>query len=374
MPNLAILGAGGIGATFGAYMARAGLAPVLIDPWFHHVEAIRENGLTLLSPEDEFNVPIRILHIDEFPEIRQPINHLFIALKSYDTEWALRLAQPYLAPTATIVSLQNGVNEETLIRLGERRRTVGCVVALSAELVQPGVVRRTSGPEWPAGVLGELDGQERVRTKNLSRLLSSVGKTTITDNIWGELWAKLTLNTFNNSLSGATGFTTRELWSNPRAIEVEIHVAGECAEVAEKLGIDMESVLFDISPKELVSAHRGNASAWNSVSAKLNRAADKRRGKRENRSSLLQDLFRKRRTEIDYLNGYVCGKGLKAGVKTDWTAAVWRLVRQVERGSLIPEPANLDLLDLSAASLSGDDRGQHQTRRRSNSREAQPRG
>ena len=62
------------------------------------------------------------------------------------------------------------------------------------------------------------------------------------------------------------------------------------------------------------------------------------------RPSMLQDVMRGRRTEIDYLNGYVVDEGRRVGVTTPFNAAIVRLVHQHGVGTLKPDPKNLDPL------------------------------
>ena len=143
--RLAIMGAGAVGGYVGGHMARAGADVTLIDPWPEHVDQIKNQGLYLKSPEREERVRVKAMHLHEVQSLfRDPIDIAFIATKSYDTEWATRMIRPYLAPQGFVVSLQNGINEESIAGIVGWGRTVGCVVsAIGVEAYEPGRIMRT---------------------------------------------------------------------------------------------------------------------------------------------------------------------------------------------------------------------------------------
>lgn len=305
--HVVIFGAGAVGGTTCGYLAHAGANLTIVDPWFQNVEAIRRDGLRLESPDGDILAHVQALHLDEL-ERAAPIDTLFLALKSYDTEWAVRYCAPYLSPNGVVVSLQNGLNEERIAQMIGADRVIGCVVHFAGLLAEPAHVVATSGSAWPAYTLGELDGTQTDRVAGIARLLSRVGKTAITNDIWGALWAKLTLNVMTNGLAGIAGFTTRELWLHPIALEYVIALAGETIAVADSLGLLLGPVAppgidAPITADSIRAASSGDRSARDLVARQLAQVAQRRVGKHENKPSLLQDLARGRRTEIDYLNG-----------------------------------------------------------------------
>ncbi len=130
--RIAILGAGAVGGYCGAYMAAAGEDVILIDPWPAHVEAMRQSGLRVTHAMEvpELRVPVRALDITEVQGLAKepPIDITFICMKSYDTAWSTMLIRPYLAPSGYVVSLQNGINEETIAGVVGWGKTLGCIV------------------------------------------------------------------------------------------------------------------------------------------------------------------------------------------------------------------------------------------------------
>jgi 2-dehydropantoate 2-reductase len=345
---IAIAGTGAVGGTTAAHLLRAGHDVLLVDGWHQNVEAIRQDGLMLKGREGDFRVECRPLHLDELSRLDSRIDVVLLAVKSYDTEWMVRALLPSLAPDACIVSLQNGINEERIAALAGRERTVGCVVHMSVGMFEPGIATRYSPAEWLTFSLGELDGRPSERTERLAGLLGAAGPVETTRDIWGALWMKLAINAMNNGLTGLTGLTSPGLWADPRGFSAMVRIGGEVVAVSRALGhrmhpIEPTGAPRALDPSTLLRAHEGDAEALEEVRSVFDAAAEaRRRGGRENLSSLLQDIMKRRRTEIDYLNGEVARRGADLGIPTPANALVVDLVHRLERGELARDPSNLD--------------------------------
>src|SRR5262245_21457333 len=108
--RIAVLGAGANGAAIGADLTRAGLDVTLIEQWPAHVEAMRENGIRAELPDDVQTTPVRVLHLCEVAELREPFDLVLLLVKAYDSPWAARLIEPALAPDGLLIGLQNGMS------------------------------------------------------------------------------------------------------------------------------------------------------------------------------------------------------------------------------------------------------------------------
>jgi 2-dehydropantoate 2-reductase len=98
-----------------------------------------------------------------------------------------------------------------------------------------------------------------------------------------------------------------------------------------------------LQPAALRRAAAGDEEALEEVRAVFVATAEaRRRGGRENLSSLLQDVMKRRRTEIEYLNGEVARRGTELGIPTPANALVVDLVQRLERGEVARDPSNLD--------------------------------
>jgi 2-dehydropantoate 2-reductase len=140
-----------------------------------------------------------------------------------------------------------------------------------------------------------------------------------------------------NPLAGLSGMGTAQVRMDPGARRIAVHLGAEVVQVGRALGHEVEPTL-GITAERLVDAAGGRGLA--EVEADISRDASSRGG---GRPSMLQDVLRGRRTEIDYLNGYVVERGRAAGVPTPFNAAVVRLFHE-RPIRFTPEPSNLDSL------------------------------
>jgi len=336
--KLAVLGVGAIGGVIGAYLTRAGRDITLIDMWPAHVEEMKRSGLKVSAQEEEFTVRVRAVHLADVCSLHEQFDVVFLSVKSYDSVWAAHFIEPYLKPAGILVSAQNGINEDCLAPVIGYTRTIGCVVTLGAALYEPGHVTRTTSLSRPSFALGELNGMITPRIQELVKILTPAGPAHATANLWGDRWAKLTVNCMANALAGITGMNNAELRASADAFSVTVKIAGEALTVAQTLGVQVEPV-GGIPAEAYLDAARG-------VGLEELRTQWVERGRSigTGRPSLLQDMMKGRRTEVDHLNGYVVRQGREVGVPTPMNEAIIEVTKQIERGERKQDPANLKLL------------------------------
>ena len=137
----------------------------LADPWPEHVEQIKTRGLRLSGSCGEHVVPVPALHPAELGQVREPFEAVFVAVKSYDTEWATQLAVDYLRhPDGVVVDFQNGINDHRVAAVAGRERTLGCVILISAGMYEPAHAIRTDRGN-AAFKIGEHDGRDSPRAR-----------------------------------------------------------------------------------------------------------------------------------------------------------------------------------------------------------------
>ncbi len=336
--KLAVLGVGAIGSNIGAYLTRAGRDITLIDMWAAHVEEMKRCGLKVTAQDEEFTVKVRAVHLGDVCALHERFDAVFLSVKSYDSVWAAKFIEPYLKPAGVLVSAQNGINEEWIAPVIGYTRTIGCVVTLGAALYEPGHVLRTSLSSRPSFALGELNGMITPRVQELVELLAAAGPAHATANLWGDRWAKLTVNCMANAMAGITAMNNAEMRASADVFSIIVKIAGEALTVAETLGVQVEPI-GGIPAKAFLEAIRGVGlvelrSAW----------VERGRSVGAGRPSLLQDVMKGRRTEVDYLNGYVVRKGREAGVPTPMNETIVGITKRLETGELKPDPGNLTLL------------------------------
>ena len=332
--RIGIIGAGAIGCVVGGLLAKSGRDVTLVDQWPEHVETMRKNGLRLSGTCGDHVVPVRAIHIHELQSVTEPFDAVFVAVKSYDTEWATALALPYLAPGAVVVDFQNGLNDERVAAVAGKARTLGCVITIGAGMYEAGHAMRTD--TGAVGFkIGEHDGRVTERARELAELMNAVAATEVTTNLFGERWSKLAINCMANPLAGLTGLGSAEVRIDPKVSAVGIHLGAEVIMVGRAVGHEVEPI-YGIPAQRFVDAYQGR-----SLPQLLTDVADIARKRGGGRPSLLQDVMRRRRTEIEYLNGAVCAHGRKVGVKTPFNDAVVEVVRRLGVG-FTPDPKHLD--------------------------------
>ena len=337
--RLAVLGVGAIGSVIGGYLTRAGRDVTLIDTWPDHVETMKRDGLRVTALDDDFTVPVKAMHIGEVSSTSEPFDAAFLSVKSYDTVWAAHFIMPYLGPTGIIVSAQNAVNDEVIAPIAGYNRVLGCVITLGAGLYEPGHVQRTSTPDRHSFTLGEPSGMATERVKALAESRSEVGLSKVTTNLWGERWAKLATNSMANPVCSITGIGSAAVRQTPGVVDISVKVAREVVQVGSSLGVEVEPISgIPASTYE----RAGDAEVMEDIKTQLAAGAGTLG---EGRPSMYQDVLKGRRTEIEYLNGYVVRRGREAGVPTPVNEAIVRLLRQIERGELQPDLANAKHLE-----------------------------
>ncbi len=335
--RIGIVGAGAIGSIVGGLLTRAGRDVTLVDQWPEHVEAMRTRGLRLSGTCGDHLVPVTALHLHEAQAIAQPFDAVFVAVKAYDTEWATALAVRHLGPDGVVVDFQNGMNDERVAAVAGRERALGCVITIGAGLYEPGHAVRTD--RGSVGFkIGEHDGSETERARRLVEVLNDVAPTRLTTNLWGERWSKLAVNCMANPLAGLSGLGSAEVRSAPGIRRVAIHLAAEVVRVGRAAGYEVEPI-YGIAASRFVEAAEGRG-----LEAVEEEMAASVRFLSGGRPSLLQDVLKGRRTEIDALNGYVAERGRRLGVPTPFNDAVVREFHRHGVGTLKPDPRHLEPL------------------------------
>jgi 2-dehydropantoate 2-reductase len=336
--RIGVIGAGAIGSVVGGMLAKAGRDITLIDQWPEHVEAMRRRGLQLSGTCGDHVIRVKAIHVHELQSVTQPFEAAFVAVKSYDTEWATALVQPYLSrPDGVVVDFQNGINDERVAAVAGRGRTLGCVITIGAGLYEAGHAMRTD-TQSIGFKIGELDGKDTERARRLAGVMNDVAGAKVTTNLFGERWSKLTVNCMANPIAGLSGFGSTEVRSVPGPARIAIRVAAEAISVGRKCGFEVEPI-YGIDTQRFVDAATGHG-----MDQLLADMAASAKGLAGGRPSMLQDVMRGRRTEIDYLNGYVVDQGRRVLVETPFNEMIVHLVHQHGVGKLKPSPENLDPL------------------------------
>ncbi len=344
-PRIAFIGAGAVGGYVGGQLARLGHDVTLIDPWPAHVEAIRARGLELfgLTEEEHALVPVPALHLTDVQQIskQRPIDIAFVSVKSYDTVWATQLIAPYLSAQGFVVSLQNCINEERIASVVGWGRTVGMVAArLSADLFEAGQVRRTvpkGGTSHDVFHVGEVHGRITPRIEALGAMIAGIDSVRVTMNLWGERWSKLCVNAMRNGISAASGLSGNDCDRHTQLRRLSIRIGSEAVRIGQALGYTLDHIQ-NIDPERLALAGEGDAAALEEAEAVLLATSNSGARSALQRPSMGQDMLKGRRTEIDFINGFITDQGAAIGRAAPANAALTAAVKRVERGEAAASP------------------------------------
>jgi 2-dehydropantoate 2-reductase len=330
--ELTIVGAGAIGGTIGAYLARAGETVTLVDRDLDHVRAMQDRGLQIRGYEN-FTTPVRAITPDR---LGGPLDVVLLAVKAQHTGDAVRAIEAYLSPESSVVSLQNGLCEQIIAGLIGRQRTVGCFVNFSADYLEPGVIMY-AGPD--SLYLGELDGEMTERILALQTSLASWGDVTLTNNIWGYLWGKMG---YANMLfaTALADETMADVIDRYRSLMVEL--AAEIYETAALEGVKVEA-FDDVQPGLFYPREHRNAAA---IQKSLDALVARRRSNQKVKSGIWRDLaVRRRKTEVDQQIGLAAEIGARHDLPMPLTRKLVELIHDLENGNRQMSWANLDELD-----------------------------
>jgi 2-dehydropantoate 2-reductase len=297
--RVAVLGAGAVGCYYGGMLARAGHAVTLIGRPVH-VEVFRSRGLRFEGLK--FDETLRVEASTEASAVRGCKLVLF-CVKSTDTETAAAQMARHLDADALVMNLQNGVDNTERIQARIAQPVIPAAVYVACEMAGPGHLKHHGrgdlvigefGAKLPAGALGQVKAW-----------LHSAGvPVTISDNVAGELWAKLVVNCAYNALSAITQLPYGKMIEGHGIRDVMRDVVEETLAVAQASGVAM-------APDMLARTY------------KIAEAMPTQY------SSTAQDLARGKRTEIDHLNGFVARRGEALGVPTPANRALYALVRTI---------------------------------------------
>ena len=302
--RIAVYGAGGVGGYFGGRLALAGHEVHLIARG-DHLAAIRQDGLRVDSVRGDFHV--RPPATDD-PASIGPCDVVLFCVKSYDTAAAAARLTPLLGSTTAVVSLQNGVdNESTLADVIGWRHVVGGASFIFATIAGPGHVDHTGGPA--SLTFGEFASEGATAGPASDRVLALAEAcraadipTDVPDDIRVVLWSKYAFICAQAGLTATTRLAIGEIRENPAAWRLFRSIVEEVVAVGRAEGVPL--------PESLVEDHMR-------VSAALDA---------NGRSSLHHDLVTGHRMELETLHGTLVRLGERHGVPTPASSAVYAIL------------------------------------------------
>jgi 2-dehydropantoate 2-reductase len=317
--RIVIAGAGAIGGYIGARLARAG-ADVVLFARGAHLQAMRDRGLRIISPDGDFDVK---------PQVAADLSAIgradvvFLGVKAHALTTLAPQLRTLFGPDTVVVSTQNGIpwwyfqgygGDLDGLRLErvdpggaiaaaiEPRRIVGSLVYFSTDIAEPGVIHHTEGNRIS---FGEPDGSRSDRTRAIAEALIAAGfRCPVTTRFRHEIWVKLLGNVAFNPISALTGATLADMVRHSDVSRLVRDVMVETEAVAAKLGLELPiSIDQRMAGAEKVGAHK---------------------------TSMLQDLEAGRPLELEAVVGAVVELGDRLDVPMPATRAVYAAAKLLD--------------------------------------------
>ena len=304
--RIAVIGAGGVGATFGAALAKAG-ADVIFVARGAHLEAMRTRGLTVMGPRGDLH--LSAIQATNDPASIGPVDLVLFCVKLWDVESAGESIRPLIAPNTAVIPLQNGIDaSERLIAVLGREAVMGGVAQVSATIASPGVVRQTG--TFMRLVFGELDGRPSERGAAFHTECKSAGFDAVNSNaIVTALWEKFVLLATNSSVVALTRLPFGKLRDDPEVFALFERGVAEVAAVGRARGVHLPA---DLEQRALQSTR--------SLPAEM-------------MPSMAVDLLRGNRLELPWLAGKVVALGRELGIPTPTFATMYAALKPYANGA-----------------------------------------
>jgi 2-dehydropantoate 2-reductase len=303
--KIGVVGPGAMGGLLAVNLARAGLEVRMLDHRPERAALIRGQGLRLLTGEEEVREMVAV-SLD--PSALGDVELILICVKAYDTEAVARQLQT-LPPGPYFLTLQNGVgNVEVLGKYLPPEKILAGITSHGATSLGPGRIRHAGVGDTYIGLgFGESPGEDHPGLRLARACLEAAGFTTrIVPRICSLIWSKLMVNVGVNALTALTGLRNGGLLDFPATERIMAEAVREALQVAAARGIPL---IFEDPLEEVRKVCRLTAA---------------------NVSSMLQDVLREKKTEIDYINGAIVRAGDQLGLSVPTNSLLTGLVQALE--------------------------------------------
>ncbi|UCE07979.1 MAG: ketopantoate reductase family protein [bacterium] len=300
--RIVIMGAGAIGSLFGGLLAEAGNEVSLIGRK-PHVDKINQEGLLIEGVSGKHQIQVAAT---ASPSTLEAPDLIILTVKAYDTAHAVEAVKPLFRAHTHFLCLQNGLGTEEVAGsiLGNDRIIRG-TTSDGALFLEPGKIRHTGHGDT---VFGYPDRAPDQFLKQLKEEFQKAGfNTTISDTIKKLVWQKIFVNVAINPFGTLTGLRNGELLTVPQLKETMAAAVMEGIGVTDKLGLNIKKQMS------------------------IDKAFEVARRTAMNKNSMLQDIEKGKRTEIDFINGALVKYGIEVGVSCPINGVLTALVKGLEK-------------------------------------------
>lgn len=304
--NILIVGAGAMACLVGGRLKANGEEVRLYNRLNGHVEAINSRGLRIVEKDNAItHIELDVIQ-DLMPE--EHVDVLLVLLKAQANEAVLGKLRGKVDDDTVIVTMQNGIgNAETIQQLFPANTVVSGTIGHGASVEEHGTILHRA---WGKNYLGEvMDGPAAKVLDVFCRKLSDAGlNTEISADVQGVIWNKLFVNAGYNSITALARLKNGDIINTPEGEELLRTVIEEAALVARAEGVEVDK---EAVVEECLRLGHQDIGA--------------------NKSSMLMDVLKKRKTEIDAINGGIVKLGKKHGIDTPVNSTLANLIRIIEQ-------------------------------------------
>ncbi len=300
--KIAIVGPGAMGLLFAAFLSRSKEELWLLDKNKERAETLNKNGIFLEGISGKWSAKVRVT---ADPKEIEKVDLVILAVKSYDTKHAIEFAKPIINEDTSVLTLQNGIgNIEIIGEVVGQDLVIGGSSNMGATLLDIGHIRHAGNGET---VIGKIDGSTPVELRAIREIFNKVKlETKISRDIKGILWSKLIINVGINALTALTRLHNGGLVEFEGTRRILRDAVTEAVKIAKRKRIKL---------------------IYDDPLAKVEAVCEATAG---NVSSMLQDVLRKKRTEIDFINGVVVRLGQELGIPVPVNSLLVDLIKTIE--------------------------------------------
>ena len=300
--KIVIVGPGAIGCLFAAFLTKSKEEVWLLDKNKENACKLNESGVSFEGVSGTWTTKIRVT--TNVADIKKA-DLILICVKSFNTKTAIEEIKPLLLESTKVLTLQNGIgNIEIISEIVGEDRVIAGITNEAATLIDLGKVRHAGRGET---IIGTISGKTPVEMRAIREVFNKVGfETKMTRDIKGLIWSKLIINVGINALSAITRLPNGLLMDYPGTKRILRDAVTEATRIAKRKRIK----LFFDDPLAKVETVCENTS--------------------ENYSSMLQDILRKKRTEVDFINGVIVRLGQELGIEVPTNKFLLDLINTIE--------------------------------------------
>jgi len=299
-----VLGAGAVGCYFGGMLARARKDVTLIARP-NRVNAINQHGLEMDCKSFQEVVPIKAS--SDLKSLADA-DLILLSVKSPDTEQIIQEIASTIPSQAVVVSLQNGVTNVDIATKHLKNPIYAAVVYVAAGMIGDRTMKHHGRGELYIGSLQGVTSDDQQRLMAVCEAFESAGvPCSIAANLKKDMWLKFLVNCSFNAISGIGQMAYGEMVRIPEIVQQIENLTQEFLTIATKEGVSIS----------LEEAKEANALIANTMVTQ--------------RSSTAQDLVRGKKTEIDFLNGYIVDLGKKHGIPVPYSETIVAMVKMLEQ-------------------------------------------